>query len=77
MVIIIAAIGSHHIIGNGDGLLWHIPAEYNQFLSYIREQTVLMGRRSYEIFKNNILPKRMVVVSRSLQTDKASVYKSL
>jgi len=77
MVIIISAIGSNRIIGNGDGLPWHIPSEYKQFLAYIKDQTVLMGRRSYEIFKSDMLPKRMVVVSQSLKTDKASVFASL
>ena len=77
MVIIISAIGSNHIIGNGDGLPWHIPSEYNQFLDYVKDQTVIMGRRSYEIFKKDMLPKRMVVVSRTLKTDRASVFGSL
>ena len=77
MVIIISAIGSNRIIGNGDGLPWHIPSEYNQFLGYIKDQTVLMGRKSYEIFKSDMLPKRMVVVSRSLNTDQATVFSSL
>ena len=77
MLIIISAIGSNHIIGNGDGLPWHIPSEYDQFLGYVKDQTVLMGRRSYEIFKSDMLPKRMVVVSRSLKTDQASVFTSL
>jgi dihydrofolate reductase len=77
MLIIISAIGSNQIIGDGDGLPWHIPSEYNQFLGYVKDQTVLMGRRSYEIFKSDMLPKRMVVVSRSLKTDQASVFSSL
>jgi len=77
MLIIISAIGSNHIIGNGDGLPWHIPSEYKQFLNYIKDQTVVMGRRSYEIFKSEMLPKRMVLVSRTLKTDQASVFPSL
>ncbi len=77
MLIIISAIGSNHIIGNGDGLPWHIPSEYHQFLDYIKDQTVVMGRRSYEIFKSDMLPKRMVLVSRTLKTDQASVFPSL
>jgi len=76
MVIIIAAIGNYHVIGNGDGLPWHIPAEYNQFLDFIKDQTVIMGRRSYEIFKKDMLPKRMVVVSRKFKTDRATVFGS-
>ena len=77
MVIIISAIGSNYIIGNGDSLPWHIPSEYDQFLSYVKDQTVIMGRRSYEIFKKDMLPKRMVVVSRTIKTDRASVFASL
>lgn len=77
MVIIIAAIGSNRIIGTGDRLPWHIPSEYNQFLSFVRDQTVLMGRRSYEIFRNDMVPERIVVVSRTLKTDRASVFRSL
>ena len=77
MVIIISAIGSNRIIGDGDKLPWHIPSEYKQFLGYIKDQTMVMGRRSFELFKSHRLPKRMVVVSRSLTTDKASVFPSL
>ena len=77
MVIIISAIGSNRIIGDGDGLPWHIPEEYNQFLEYIRDQTVIMGRRSYELFRKDMLPKRMVVVSGSLQTERATVFPTL
>lgn len=77
MVIIIAAIGSNRIIGNGEGLPWHIPSEYDQFLGHIKDQTVIMGRRSWEIFKKDMLPKRMVVVSRTLQTDRAKVFSTL
>ena len=77
MVIIISAIGSRRIIGNGNSLPWHIPAEYDQFLDHIRDQTVIMGRRSYEIFKKDMLPERMVVVSGKLKTDRVPVFATL
>jgi len=73
MVIIISAIGSNRVIGNGDSLPWNIPSEYQHFLDHIRDQTVIMGKRSYEIFKKDMLPERMVVVSGTLQTDRALV----
>ena len=76
MVIIISAIGSNRIIGNGEGLPWHIPSEYDQFLGFVKDQTALMGRRSFESFKYRMLPKRLVLVSRTLKTDKASVFRS-
>jgi dihydrofolate reductase len=74
MVIVIAAIGSNRVIGTGNGLPWHIPSEYRQFLSYIKGQTMLMGRISYELFKNVSLPQRMVIVSKSLETDRVPVF---
>ena len=77
MVVIISAIGSNRVIGNGESLPWHIPSEYRHFLDHIRDQTVIMGRRSYEIFKKDMLPERMVVVSGTLQTDRARVFSSL
>ena len=74
MVIVIAAIGSNRVIGTGNGLPWHIPSEYRHFLSYIKGQTMLMGRRSYELFNNVGLPRRMVIVSKSLETDRVPVF---
>lgn len=74
MVIIISAIGSNHVIGDGDQLPWHIPSEYRQFLGYVKDQTVLMGRRSFVQFKEDMLPRRSVVVSRTLKTDRAEVF---
>ena len=49
-MIVISAMSQDRIIGKGDGLPWHVPEEYNQFLDIIRGQTVILGRRSYPIF---------------------------
>lgn len=77
MIAIISAIGSDNIIGNGNGLPWSIPEEYEQFLDFIKDNTVIMGRRSYEIFKKDMLPKRMIVVSKTLSNNGNLVYDSL
>lgn len=77
MVIIISAVGSNRIIGNGVGLPWHIPEEYDQFLGFIKDQSVIMGRRSYEIFKKDMVPKRMAVISRTLTEATTTVLSSL
>ena len=77
MVIIISAIGSQHVIGDGNKLPWHIPEEYNQFLDFVTDQTALMGRRSFELFRKDRLPKRNVVISSTFETERASVFPSL
>jgi dihydrofolate reductase len=64
-VIIIGAMSSDRVIGRGDGMPWDVPEEYAQFLRFVRGQTVIIGRRSYEIFGGGLTSAHTVVVSRS------------
>ena len=52
-------------MGAGDGMPWNVPDEYRQFLDFVDGQTVLMGRRSWEIFGKDLTSAHNVVVSRS------------
>lgn len=70
-VIIISAMTQERVIGIGDSLPWHIPQEYEMFLSYIKGQTAIIGRKSFEIFKKGMFPKRIMVVSKTMTTDHA------
>ena len=54
------------VIGRGDGLPWNLPDEYDHFLSLVRGATVLMGRKSWEIFGADLGESRILVVSRSV-----------
>jgi dihydrofolate reductase len=64
-VIIIGAMSMDRVIGRGDGMPWDVPEEYAQFLEFIRGQTVIIGRRSYEIFGDGLTSAHTLVVSRS------------
>ncbi len=64
-MILIAALGTGGVIGSGDGMPWDVPEEYEHFLSLIAGQTVLMGRRSWEIFGGDLTSARNIVISRS------------
>ena len=66
-MIIISAMTRDRVIGNeaGDAMPWDIPEEYNKFLGFIRDQTVIMGRKSFEIFKGDMSRSTTFVVSRS------------
>jgi dihydrofolate reductase len=64
-VIIIGAMSTDRVIGSGDGMPWDVPEEYAQFLRFINGQTVIIGRRSYEIFGDGLTSAHTVVVSRS------------
>jgi dihydrofolate reductase len=77
-MIIIAAMAENRVIGVGDGLPWDVPEEYEQYRRFIADQTVVMGRRSYEIFGADLTSRHTVVVSRSAEEiDGAIVCRSL
>jgi len=64
-MILIAALGNGRVIGDADGLPWNVPEEYAQFLALIEGQTVLMGRRSWQIFGGDLTSAHNIVISRS------------
>lgn len=79
-VIIISAMTKDLIIGNneGNGMPWNIPEEFNKFLGFIRGQSVIMGRVSWEVFKTDMPSKQNFIVSRSIPSlDEANICKSV
>ena len=53
------------VIGYRNGLPWDIPQEFQHFLKTIKGQTIIMGRKSYEIFEGPMEFKHAIVISRS------------
>jgi len=77
-VIIISAMSKDHIIGTQDGMPWNIPEEYQQYLSFVKGQTVIMGRKTYEIFGKDLEVARVLVISRSYpENNHYTVFSSL
>jgi dihydrofolate reductase len=62
---IIAALTKDRVIGSQGKLPWHIPEEYEHFLQTIKNQTVIIGRKSYETFGATLTSFHTIVVSRS------------
>jgi dihydrofolate reductase len=63
--IIIAAMDKNHLIGAGNGLPWHIPEEYQQFLNYITGNTVIWGWKTWTLFSRIPPSKNNLVLSHS------------
>ena len=63
---LISAMSYDRVIGTADGMPWQVPAEYQQYLRFITGQTVIMGRRTYEIFGEDLTSAHSLVISRSL-----------
>jgi dihydrofolate reductase len=73
-MIIISAMSRDRVIGSGEGMPWSVPEEYRQFLGFVKGQSVIMGRRSYEIFGPDLDDSLNFVISRSnIQIDGATV----
>lgn len=64
---IIVAIGNNNAIGDGNDLLWHLPADMLYFKNLTQGADVIMGRKTYESIpaKFRPLPNRTnIVISR-------------
>lgn len=46
---------------------WNVPEEFAQFQCFIEGQTLIIGRRSWEIFGPDLTSARNIVVSRSVK----------
>ena len=59
-------MSENRVIGSGAGMPWSVPDEYQQYLNFVTSQTVIMGRKSYEIFGADLpATTTAIVVSRN------------
>lgn len=63
-VILIAAMSRDRVIGTGDDMPWDVPEEYEQFRELTRDQTIVIGRKSFEIFGPDLTSRHTLVVTR-------------
>jgi dihydrofolate reductase len=64
---LVVAASENDVIGRGNGLPWHLPADLRHFKSLTLGKSVLMGRKTYESI-GRALPQRVnIVMSRSAQ----------
>src|ERR1700723_2052378 len=64
---LVVAVAENDVIGRGNQLPWHLPADLRHFKSLTLGKAVLMGRKTYESI-GKALPGRMnIVLSRSAE----------
>jgi dihydrofolate reductase len=76
-VIIISAMTESRVIGTGQGMPWSIPEEYQHFLDSVRGQTMIMGRKSWDIFGGDVDTQHNMVISRRARVDHAELFHDL
>jgi dihydrofolate reductase len=64
-MIIIGAMAENRVIGSGDGMPWDVPEEYAHFQRLVDGKTIIIGRRSYEIFRGSLTSAHNIVISRT------------
>jgi len=59
---IIAAMTKERIIGQGNKLPWHIPAELQNFKALTMGKPMIMGRATFDSIGRRLLPGRKTIV---------------
>jgi dihydrofolate reductase len=65
LVTLVAAIAENGVIGNGNRLPWHLPADLKRFKALTMGKPMLMGRKTFEAIGKPLPGRRNLVLSRS------------
>lgn len=65
-VALIYAVSENHVIGNGDKLPWHLPADFRHFKELTTGHTVIMGRRTFQSIGRPLPGRQNIVLTRDL-----------
>ncbi len=62
---LVAAVGRNGVIGDGSGLLWHIPEDLAHFKQATMGGTMLMGRTTFDSIGRALPGRRSIVITRN------------
>jgi dihydrofolate reductase len=65
---ILAAVAANNVIGRNGQLPWHLPDDLKRFKSLTLNQTVIMGRKTYESIGKPLPNRRNIIISATLPT---------
>jgi dihydrofolate reductase len=64
-IILIAAVSENGVIGRGNALPWHLPADLQRFKRLTTGHAVVMGRKTWESIRRPLPNRRNIVISSS------------
>jgi dihydrofolate reductase len=64
---LVVAVAENDVIGRGNQLPWHLPADLRHFKSITLGKPVLMGRKTYESIGKALPGRTNIVLSRSAE----------
>jgi dihydrofolate reductase len=62
---LVVAVAENDVIGRGNSLPWHLPADLRHFKSLTLGKPVLMGRKTYQSIGKALPGRTNIVLSRS------------
>lgn len=62
---LIAALAKNRVIGHGNKMPWHLPADFAWFRKHTLGHPVIMGRNTFESIGKPLPGRRNIVVSRN------------
>jgi dihydrofolate reductase len=65
IVSLVLAVSENGVIGKGNQLPWHLPADLRFFKQLTIGHTIIMGRKTYESIGKPLPNRRNIVVSRN------------
>ncbi len=61
---LVVAIAANGVIGNGNRLPWHLPADLKRFRALTTGHAIVMGRRTWESIGRALPDRQSIVVTR-------------
>ena len=72
-VALILAVAQNGVIGKGNGLPWHIPAEMKYFMQATLGKPVIMGRKTFETMPGPLPRRTNIIVTRDKTYARAGI----
>lgn len=63
-IALIAAVADNQVIGSGNRLPWHLPADLRHFKAVTLDKPIVMGRRTWESLPGPLPRRTHIVVTR-------------
>ena len=75
---LIVAVSDNGVIGNNNGLPWHIPLDLKRFKDYTLGKTIVMGYNTY-LSIGKLLPNRRTVIltSKVIKENNIAIYNNI
>jgi len=65
-IILLAAVGAHHVIGREGEMPWHLPEDLAHFKATTMGHTLIMGRKTYDSIGRALPGRRTIVMTRQI-----------